>query len=68
MPGVVGAETFAAVTLTSNRKLAKDLAKLGARPETQRYVFFGSPRYPDTARLPEKERGGVGVWSICMQA
>ncbi|NBC14273.1 MAG: hypothetical protein GVY09_13220 [Gammaproteobacteria bacterium] len=68
VPGVVGAETFAAVALTNNGKLAKDLTKLAARPETHRYVFFGSPRYPDTARLPAKERSGVAVWSICMHA
>lgn len=68
MPGVLGAETFAAVAPTNNRKLARDLAKLGTRPETHRYVFFSSPHYPDTVRLPEKERGGVAVWSICMQA
>ena len=61
---LVGAETFAAVDPRNNRKLAKDLLKLGQRPELNRYVFFASPRFPGTTRLPQMERGGVQVWSI----
>jgi hypothetical protein len=38
--GLVGAETFAAVDPSNNRKLALDLAKMAARPEQHRYIFF----------------------------
>ena len=63
-PGLVGAETFAAVDPRNNNKLSLDLAKLAARSETHRYVFFLSPRFPGTARRPSLERGGVQVWSV----
>ncbi|RVK29522.1 hypothetical protein [Sinorhizobium meliloti] len=62
--GSVGAETFAAVTPRNNNKLAKDLAKLSARPEHYRYIFFMSPAFPGNARLPQFERDGVQVWSV----
>lgn len=39
-PGLVGAETFAAVHPQNNNKLAADLTKLAGRLETHRYVFF----------------------------
>ncbi|WP_457092719.1 hypothetical protein [Microvirga sp. P5_D2] len=63
-PGLVGAETFAAVTPRNNDKLAGDLRKLAARPETHRYVFFMSPRFPGNVRQPQFEKNGVQVWSI----
>lgn len=66
--GLVGAETFAAVKPENNRKLAKDLAKLESRPERHRYVFFMSPKFPKTERLPSKEREGVKVYSIAPNA
>ena len=59
VPGLVGAETFAAVDPRNNNKLSLDLAKLAARSETHRYVFFLSPSFPGTARRPSLERGGV---------
>ena len=62
--GLVGAETFAAVDPRNNRKLAKDLIKLAGRAELHRYVFFASPMFPGTIRLPQLERGGVHVWSV----
>jgi len=62
--GLVGAETFAAVDPRNNRKLAKDLVKLSGRAELHRYVFFVSPLFPGTTRLPQLERGGVHVWSV----
>jgi hypothetical protein len=66
-PGLVGAETFAAVKPTNNRKLAQDRAKLLNRPELHRYVFFMSPAYPGTKRQPALEKGGpVQVWSVDM--
>jgi len=51
-PGLVGAETFAAVHPRNNGKLAADLAKLSDRPEKHRYVFFMSPRHPGACRQP----------------
>lgn len=63
-PGVVGAETFAAVDPRNNGKLAKDLTKLTDRPESHRYVFFCSPGYPGTKRWENLERGEVQVWSV----
>ena len=62
--GLVGAETFAAVDPRNNRKLAKDLIKLAGRAEVHRYVFFASPMFPGTTRLPKLERDGVQVWSV----
>ncbi len=62
--GLVGAETFAAVDPANNRKLAGDLAKMAARPELHRYVFFMSPRFPGEQRLTRFERDGVQVWSV----
>jgi hypothetical protein len=44
--GLVGAETFAAVDPHNNNKLAKDLAKMAARSEHHRYVFFLFPKIP----------------------
>ena len=61
--GLVGAET-AAVTPANNNKLNKDLIKLASRPEKHRYVFFSSPLYPKTRRLPKFERDEVQVWSV----
>lgn len=67
VPGVVGAETFAAVSPNNNRKLARDLLKLSARAERFRYVFFMSPLFPQTERQAKRERDRVQVWSISMQ-
>jgi hypothetical protein len=62
--GIVGAETFAAVSPRNNGKLAADLAKMAQRPETHRYVFFMSPRHLKAERLSQYERDGVQVWSV----
>ncbi len=64
VPGYLGAETFAAVHPRNNRKLAADLAKLSARPELHRYIFFMSPLFPGNERRPQFERDGVQVWSV----
>ena len=62
--GLVGAETFAAVDPHNNNKLAKDLAKMAARSEQHRYIFFMSPKYPGPKRWPELEIAGIQVWSV----
>ncbi len=56
VPGLVGAETFAAVDPRNNNKLEADLTKLAGRPETHRYVFFLSPRFPGA-------RPAAAAWS-----
>lgn len=63
-PGIVGAETFAAVSLTSNGKFKRDMAKLMMREETHRYSFFNIPALNQTERRPDLEEIGVHVWSI----
>lgn len=60
--GLVGAETFAAVTPSNNGKLAADLCKLALRSEKYRYVFFMSPGYPGNKL--QFERDGIQVWSV----
>lgn len=65
-PGLVGAEIFAAVSVNSNRKLQKDLAKLASREELNRYVFFMVPKFEQTVRLEQFERGGIKVWSVTL--
>lgn len=62
--GLVGAETFAAVSPRNNNKLAQDLIKLARRHETYRYIFFMSPSFPDNLRHAQFERDGVQVWSV----
>ena len=62
--GLVGAETFAAVTPRNNGKLEGDLTKLASRLERHRYVFFMSPLFPGNKRRPQFERDGVQVWSV----
>ena len=67
-PGLIGAETFAAVDPANNRKLANDLAKMADRPERYRYIFFASPKFRGTNRHHKLERGGTQVWSIDLDA
>lgn len=62
--GLVGAETFAAVSPRNNGKLEKDLDKLKGRAERHRYVFFLSPEFPGNERRRDLERDGIQVWSV----
>jgi hypothetical protein len=66
VPGLVGAETFAAVHPANNKKLKTDLLKLAARTERHRYIFFMCPRFPGFKRLPQFELGAIQVWSVDM--
>lgn len=63
-PGYVGAETFSAATPKSNGKIGKDLDKLSNQTEEFRYVFFSSPKLPETKRQVQLERDGILVWSV----
>ena len=60
-PGLVGAETFAAVDPTNNRKQETDLRKLAAGNERDRYIFLMSPRYPGFNRHREFELNDIQV-------
>jgi hypothetical protein len=66
-PGLVGAETFAAVDPRNNDKLKLDLRKLAARTEQHRYIFFMSPGFPGFKRLAQFEQDGIQVWSVDVQ-
>ncbi len=63
VPGLVGAETFAAVKPSSNNKLNKDLLKLSQHRETYRYVFMMCPDFRP-GHHPKLDRCGVQVWAV----
>lgn len=66
-PDYIGAETFSAATPKSNRKIDKDLDKLTTRIEAHRYIFFSSPKHPETERQIALERDGIHVWSVKLE-
>lgn len=59
----LAAEVFAAVNTSNNRKLAKDLAKVGQTPAELKFVFFMCPGY-EQGRQNKLERAGIQVWSV----
>lgn len=65
VPGLVGAETFAATHPDSNRKLAKDLAKLQQSQARFRYAFFYAPNFP-FGRMEKLERQ-TGIEVHCIE-
>ncbi len=70
-PNLVGAETFAATSPDSNRKLLRDVTKLLQYPQAQhRYVFFAAPNYKHGEPYRKgkywmdwRDRG-VEVWTV----
>lgn len=58
--GTVAAEVFAAVDPSNNRKLAKDVAKVGGFGGPHRFVFFRSPGHVRSSRVTK----GVEVVSV----
>jgi hypothetical protein len=64
-PGVVGAETFAAVRPDNNRKLVSDLRKLEGARARYRYAFFYAPGFP-VGRIERLERLTTGVEVHCV--
>jgi len=57
-------EVFAAVNTSNNKKLNKDLAKVGATGAGHKYVFFMCPGF-QAGRQPKLERiPGIQVWSV----
>ena len=63
-PGIVGAETFAAVSPSNNGKLARDLKALSTRNEKHRYVFLSTPKYPHLEHLSRYDIDGIQVWAV----
>jgi hypothetical protein len=61
--GGLAAEVFAAVSISSNRKLAKDIAKVSQTDAQLKLVFFMCPGY-EQGRQRKLDRGGVEVWSV----
>lgn len=59
----LAAEVFAAVNTSNNRKLAKDLSKVGKAQARLKYVFFMCPGY-EQGRQPKLEKEGIQVWSV----
>ena len=65
--GLVGAETFAALNPRNDHKLRPDLAKLAECTERHRYIFFPSPKFPGTERLPQFESNDIpGLVRRCL--
>lgn len=63
--GLVGAETFAAVSPKNNRKLGKDLEKLSESGHKHRYAFFYAPGFP-AGRVEKLERE-LGIQVRCVE-
>ena len=62
--GGLAAEVFAAVNTKNNRKLAKDIEKVGKVEARFKYAFFMCPGY-ETGRQHQLEtRQDVEVWSV----
>lgn len=62
-PGLA-AEVFAAVNTSNNRKLAKDIVKVGKCAAAFRYVFFMCPGYAQGRQAQLEPGTGVQVWSV----
>lgn len=62
--GALSAEVFAAVSPSSNRKLANDVKKVSQTSARFKYVFFMCSDI-GPGRQPKLERGlGVEIWSV----
>lgn len=62
--GALSAEVFAAVSTSSNRKLANDLKKVSQTSAKFKFVFFMCPEI-GPGRQPKLERGtDVEIWSV----
>jgi hypothetical protein len=62
--GDLSAEVFAAVNTTNNRKLAKDIEKVGLVEARFKYVFFMCPGYEAGRQTQLETRPDVEVWSV----
>jgi hypothetical protein len=62
--GGLAAEVFAAVNTSNNRKLARDLEKVGRTQAHFKYVFFMCPGYDEGRQQNLERQSGVVVWSV----
>ena len=62
--GGLAAEVFAAVSTRSNRKLEKDIYKVGLTAAKYKYVFFMCPGYAAGRQQKLETRPDVEVWSV----
>ncbi len=60
----VAAEVFAAVNTTNNKKLMKDIVKVGLCAARYKYVFFMCPGYGPGRQSRLETREDVEVWSV----
>jgi len=63
-PNLVAAEVFSATHPGSNRKLAKDMARLAADSARHRYVFFAAPNHAKGRHVRLETVPGVEVHCI----
>lgn len=62
--GLLAAEVFAAVSITNNNKLHRDIARVLRYDVQHRYVFFSVPGF-ETGRQPQLETAdGVQLWAM----
>lgn len=60
----LAAEVFAAVNTKNNRKLSKDIEKVGLVNTQFKYVFFMCPGYEPGRQVQLETRYDVEVWSV----
>ena len=63
-PGLVGAETFAAVDPRNNNKLETDLLKLAARSRRSSLPILHVAAFPWLQEAPAMGADGIQVWSV----
>ena len=63
-PGLISAEVFAAVSITNNNKLQKDIRKVVATKATHKYVFFHVPGYTDGRQIQLETVDGIEIWAV----
>jgi hypothetical protein len=62
--GGLACEVFAAVNTSNNRKLAKDIEKVGTTTAAHKYVFFMCPGIGEGRQLKLERTPGIQVWSV----
>jgi hypothetical protein len=63
-PGLVAAEVFAAVSITNNNKLHRDIERVLSVDALNRFVFFCVPGFPPGRQHQLETADGVQVWAI----
>ncbi len=63
-PEGIACEVFASVNPSNNRKLVKDIEKVGQTRALHKYVFFMSPGFSAGRQTKLEKRTGVQVWAL----